>query len=293
MLRLLATASLAALILAACTPPPAEPAAGTDLAAAEDPAAEPASAETPPPAVQPEGFQLAYKLETENYEVSAGIDPAILAFDPPLAWKLWTDARAALDELGATADADRKQADAEQVSSGENWFRGYTLDITYRATAVFDDVISVSETYSTYTGGAHPNYALSGSVHRKGEAGALGLAAFVTDFAVFNEMVIQALVEEKLARGFEAAARDSVEAEIREMLAPSPERPELYKGNFVLEPSTEPGKAGGITVLFSPYDVGAYAEGSYEVTLSATDLLPILTETWSGRFGGEPVVVEQ
>ena len=103
-------------------------------------------------------------------------------------------------------------------------------------------------------------------------------------------MVIKALVEEKIARGFEATARASIESEIREMLAPSPEHPNLYTGNFVLDPSTEAGKAGGITVLFSPYDVGSYAEGSYEITLGAAGLIPILTETWAPRFGGEPVV---
>lgn len=293
MQRLIATAAFAALTLAACTPPPADPAGAAGVPAAQAPSAEIASAEAPPPAAEPEGFQLAYKLETENYAVSSEIDPAILAFDPPLAWKLWVETKTALDALGASADADRETADADQAATGESWFNSYTLDIAYRATAVLDDVISVGETYSTYTGGAHPNYALTGSVYRKGQAGALGLTTFVTDLAVFNEQVIKALVEEKLARGYDAAARESIEAEIRDMLAPSPERPELYQGNFVLVPSTETGKAGGIRVLFSPYDVGSYAEGSYEVTLSAADLIPILTETWRARFGGEPLAADQ
>ena len=42
--------------------------------------------------------------------------------------------------------------------------------------------------------------------------------------------------------------------------------------------------------MFSPYDVGSYAEGAYTVTLPAASLTPILTETWKSRFGGEPLV---
>jgi hypothetical protein len=292
MLRLIAPAAAAFLILAACAPPPADPASETPEAPAEvvDPAVQPESTPSAAPANEPEDFQLSYKRSGETYEVSAEIDPAILAFDAPLAWKLWVDTKAALDGLAETADADKAAADKEEAATGQNWFRGYTLDIAYRATAVLDDVISIKETYSTYTGGAHPNYALSGGVYRKGAPEPLALGTFVTDPAAFNDQVIVALVAEKIARGYEETAQASIQSEIRDMLAPSPEHPDLYKGNFVLDPSTEAGKLGGITVLFSPYDVGSYAEGSYEITLTAADLLPILTPGWAPRFGGEPAV---
>ena len=93
MIRPLSTVSLAALMLAACTPEAAEP-------AAVDAVAETASAEAAPPAAPPaapEGFQTAYSLETENYAVQLDIDPAILAFDPALAWRLWSYGKTSLD----------------------------------------------------------------------------------------------------------------------------------------------------------------------------------------------------
>ena len=292
MLRLIAHAAAAAFILAACAPPPADSASERPEApaAAVDLSVQPESTPAATPATEPEDFQLSYKRGGETYEVSAEIDPAILAFDAPLAWKLWIDTKAALDELAATADADKAAADQDEATTGQNWFRGYTLDIAYHATVVLDDVISIEETYSTYTGGAHPNYALSGGVYRKGAPEPLALGTFVTDPAAFNNQVIAALVAEKIARGYEETAQASIQSEIREMLAPSPDHPDLYKGNFVLDPSTQAGKLGGITVLFSPYDVGSYAEGSYEITLTAVDLLPILTADWAPRFGGEPAV---
>ncbi|MFN3910594.1 RsiV family protein [Hyphomonas sp.] len=287
MQRLVATAAFAALILAACSPPAP---AGTDSAAL-DPAAEAASAPADTP---PEGFELSHVVESENFRGSSEIDPAILAFDPPLAYRLWTKAKAELDDLGNSANEGRRMADEDAAATGEaSWFRGYTLDISHKATSLLDDVISVSDAVGTDTGGAHPNYFIAGGVYRKGEPLALGLDTFIADPAAFNEQVIQALVVVKLERGFEAAARDAVEAELRDLLTPSSENLELYKGKFVLAPSTETGRAGGITVLFSPYDVGSYAEGSYEVTLSAADLAPILTEAWRARFGGEPVTADQ
>ncbi|MFN7165228.1 MAG: hypothetical protein ACK4P2_10470, partial [Hyphomonas sp.] len=189
MIRLLAAAPLAALMLAACTPE----AAGTG--AAEDPAVTAAGAEL----AEPEDFQLSYTLESENYTVQSEIDPTILAFDPPLAWRLWTQAKAELDDLGHSADEGRRMADEDAASTGEaSWFNGYSLEITHKATGVFDDVISVSDFVSTYTGGAHPNYFLAGAIHRKGDTKPLPLSTFITDEAAFNDRVIKALVEEKL-----------------------------------------------------------------------------------------------
>ena len=120
MIRLLSTVSLAALLLAACTPEAAEP-------AAVDAVAETASTEAAPPAA-PEGFQTAYSLESENYAVQLDIDPAILAFDPALAYRLWTYGKTSLDELAVSADEGRKMADEDAAASGEDsWFMGYTL----------------------------------------------------------------------------------------------------------------------------------------------------------------------
>ena len=289
MLRPFATASVLALIISACAP------AGEDekLPPAEEAAVGEAAGAAPQPAAEaPADFQLSYRLVSENYEVSLEIDPAILAFDPPLAWRLWTDARTELDAFGASADADRKTADADAAAGGDNWFRGYTLDINHTSTLVLEDVISVSDSLGTYTGGAHPNYVLAGSVYRKGEGVPLGLSAFIADPPAFNDLVVRGLVDEKMARGYGPSMRGAVEAEIREYLAPSLEVPDIYAGRFVLEPSTEAGKVGGITVLFSPYDVGSYAEGAYTVTLPAANIAPVLTEAWAGRFGGEPVAPE-
>ncbi len=288
MIRLLASACVCVLLVAACSP--VAPATDPVDEAGVEAAVEAAAAEA---ATAPEGFELSTEREGENYKVTAEIDPAILAFDPPLAWRLWKNADAQLNELAASADEGRRMADEDAAATGNpSWFMGYTLDITHKATVVLEDVISVSDMVGTYTGGAHPNYFLGGGIYRKGEEAALPLSAFVTDAAAFNDLVIKALVEEKIERGYEPMESASVEASLRELLVPSAEAPDVYTHNLLLAASTEPGKAGGITVVFSPYDIGAYAEGSYEVTIPADALTPILTEAWAGRFGGLPVSQE-
>jgi hypothetical protein len=286
MIRLLAAVSAAALMLAACT-------ADEPVSEAADPAAETASAEPAAPQ-PPEGFELSTVRETESYKGTAEIDPAILAFDPALAYRLWSYADEQLDQLATDAEEGRRMADEDAAETGNtSWFMGYTLDITHKSTLVLEDVISVSDFTGTYTGGAHPNYFLGGGVYRKGEEGSLPLSTFVSDASAFNDLVIRALADERIERGFEPAERSYVEAGLRELLAPSTEVPDVYAGRFLLAASTEAGKAGGITVVFSPYDIGSYAEGSYEVTVPAGDLAPILTEAWAPRFGGEPVVEEE
>jgi hypothetical protein len=291
MLRLTATTALAALMLAACTPaaptpddgapkPEAEAAIGIEAVAPEEAA----------PVEIPDRAALAYANKSENYEVSFEIDPAILDFDEALAAKIWREAKAELAGFESMADSDRKSADQDAAASGnESWFRTYSLDITYRVTAVQGDIISIQHTVSHYTGGAHPNYALGGGIYQRGQTAPLPLAAFITDVPAFETQVISAIVDEKLARGYEET-RPVLATSVSEMLAPSTEQPAVFEGRFVLDDSTEAGKFGGMTVLFSPYDVGAYAEGAYVVTLPAAGLAPILTSDWAGKFGGSPVV---
>ena len=278
MLRLTATTALAALMLAACTPaaPASEDGAGKPEGKAAV-AVETAAAEDSVPVEIPDRATLVYANQSDNYEVSYEIDPAILDFDAALAAKLWREANAELAEFTNMADADRKSADADAAASGgESWFRAYSLDLMYRVTAEQGDFISIEHTVSHYTGGAHPNYALGGGVYQRGQAAPLPLSAFITDEAAFETQVVNAIVDEKLKRGYEEA-RPVLVSSVNEMLAPSAEISNIYEGRFILEDSTEAGKFGGISVLFSPYDVGSYAEGAYTITLPAADLAPILT----------------
>ena len=236
-------------------------------------------------------FQLSFKRESGRYAFTSEIDPAILEFDPELADQLWRETKQALESFARQADEAAVAADSLAAETGGSpWFTLFTFDVSYKAGPVLEDVIAVRKTVSSFTGGAHPNLFLSGFNYRKGENIPLQLSTFIADEPAFHALVIKDLFGQRLERGFEAFDIASVEAGQSETLVPTEEIEDAYSGRFVLEASTDTGKLGGISVLFSPYAVGAYAEGAYTVTLTAEELIPILAETWAGRFSGEPLI---
>jgi hypothetical protein len=287
MIRLLASASIAAFFLAACAPaaktsrdaPEAEQALGGDDSAA--------------PAMtfdMPGDFQLSWSQESDAASVSSELDPAILAFDPELAYRLWKDAKSSLDEMMAQASGDQAMAAEDAATSGEpSWFRPYTMEISSKATLVLDDLISIEHFIAQYTGGAHGNYFMGGDIYRKGEPEPVKLAEMIADEPGFSALVVKGLVEEKIKRGYEEGERAVIASELGDLLVPSADYPDVFGGHVVLQASDEAGKIGGVVVLFSPYEVGSFAEGSYEILIPAADLAPVLTPAWKDRFGGTPL----
>ena len=292
MKRLFLTASVAALMLAACTPASDAPADGAAAPDAET--AQAASADPSEPAALPADLgSPAFEETGEEYEIRTVVDPEIVAFDAALA-KLYFDvARVSLDALKEQAINDSKSAAEDAAANGtESWFRPYAMEFRFEATAVQGDIISVLQNVYTESGGAHPNYSLKGIVQQKDQPDPVAISAVVADLAGFGERVKFHLTDKKQERIYGDASREMVEAEVDELLGDDANAGSVWGANYILVPSTEAGKFGGITVLFSPYDVGPYAEGSYTVTVPASELAGKLTPDWEGRFGGDPVVAD-
>src|SRR5690606_24713089 len=57
---------------------------------------------------------------------------------------------------------------------------------------------------------------------------------------------------------------------------------------FVLVPSSVGGKAGGLRFLISPYIVGPWAEGGYEVVVPQTAFRSLLAPAYADEFAGQP-----
>jgi hypothetical protein len=290
MKRLLLTASMAALLLAACAPQGEAPAAG----GLEEPVAQTASTDTGQADTLPADLgSPAFEETTEAYEIRTVVDPAIVAFDNALAQTYFNAARESLDALKEQAINDNKVAAEDAAANGtESWFRQYAMEFRFEATAQQGDIISVLENVYSYTGGAHPNYALKGIVQQKARPEPVAIGAVVADAAGFGERLKYHLTDEKLERIYGDFSRDMVATEVDELLGDDANAGSVWGANYVLAPSTEAGKFGGITVLFSPYDIGPYAEGAYIITVPASELEGKLTPDWSARFGGEPVLEE-
>lgn len=251
---------------------------------------------TGPGAVTSGNLVLDFEETEPQYTVSTQIDPAITAFDPALAALIAQAARGEVEIFSAQARADEKLAAAEAAANGgETWFRPYQLEIVHDVTAGTADIISLKKVAYVYTGGAHPNTAMAGSIYTRTSPEPVKAETILRDMTAFREAVIAGLIEEKMQRGWEPSQREIVAGEVRDLLtAELPgAAPWSMVSNIVLEPSDEPGKFGGITVLYSPYDVGAYAEGPYTVTVASAALQPMLAADWKDRFGGQPLVAPE
>ncbi len=243
----------------------------------------------------PGDLVLDLERTTPQFTVSSKIDPAIAAFDPALAALIAQSARAEIDTFTAQAVADEKLvADEAAANGGETWFRAHELQIDYKVTAGTTDIISIEKNVYVDTGGAHPNTKMAGTIYTRTSPDPVRPDAILADMAAFREAVIAGLIEEKIKRGWEPSERDTVAGEVRDLLTEAPEdaEPLAMIRNIVLEPSDVPGKFGGITVLYSPYEVGAYAEGPYTVTVASAALQPMLAASWQDRFGGKPPLRE-
>ena len=57
---------------------------------------------------------------------------------------------------------------------------------------------------------------------------------------------------------------------------------------FTLAPGTVKGRAGGLIFVYSPYDIGAYVEGGYDVLLPLAVFRDALKPEYAGEFAGSP-----
>jgi hypothetical protein len=218
------------------------------------------------------------------YGIDAQIDPAIAAFDPALALELAQEYAQATSNFAASAEEDKAFAEEQRAKGEEVWWAGYSYDSAYTATAQVGDVISIVRTLSVFTGGAHPNHDQGGLVMYRGGDTPVKIGHFVADKAGFAARIKKGLVDEKIARGYDPAERSTIEGEVNDILAGD----DGWMDNYVLDASDQKGKFGGITVLFSHYQVGSYAEGAYDIQVPASELAAFLKAEKKALFGGTP-----
>jgi len=163
----------------------------------------------------------------------------------------------------------------------------WTVERTYATASVVGPYVSVLRSDYLNTGGAHPNTQMD-TILWDGNAGKrISIRPFFTEMAdngptmtALAKLVRAAVIAEKKARGIPA-----------EMIA-DPEwlkgiKPQLTAiGPVTLTPSTEAGKSAGLTVHFSPYDVGPYAEGAYVVFVPWQAFKPHLSAAGAAIFAG-------
>ncbi len=229
--------------------------------------------------------RLTFEAASNAYGISGAIDPKIATFDPAIADQLARSIAQESSNFAAMGKQAMAEADAAKAKGEEFWFPApYSLDSRYSAAGTAGNMMSIYATQNMYSGGAHGNYVLTGLTFQKGADTPESIENFVSDMEALKALVVDGIVTEKMARGYEEGQRAIAQGETNDALSGD----FSWADNFVLNASSQPGKFGGLTVLFSPYAIGSYAEGSYEIVIPAAKLKPILKADRAGLFAGEP-----
>lgn len=219
-----------------------------------------------------------FSIKTKALEASVFLDAKIKA-DPALAAN-------SLAEGKKWAETNRADADKERKSDPELFRNGpWTMERKYETRSVVDDrYVSIVRADYEYTGGAHPNSTSDTILWDKSAGKRISIRPFFTETAddgptlkAMRQGVIASLNAEKKQRGVEGTDTSAIEAI----------EPKLLKiGPVSLAPSTVAGKSSGLTFHYSPYAVGAYAEGPYVAFVPWETLKPYLTPEGVRIFGG-------
>lgn len=217
------------------------------------------------------------KIDQEMLTASASIDGRISDFSPALS-----------ERIKAEIDLAFEKAEAIAASDAEEGFTApHDYQYEFEKSASVDDIISIDYFNMMFTGGAHPNYLLGGILHDRAEGEDISPTVILSEAGTAD---MKTLLMEKLA----AAKAERMTMELEDMRGEVadvfPKEIEFWFGQVVLLPSTEAEKFGGLNVRFSPYDVGPYAEGSYDLLVTAAELDGKLSERFAPMFGGDPIV---
>ncbi len=224
-----------------------------------------------------------YSITTKNIEASVSIEAPLKSY-PGLADYLLADGRRELARQRAGADKDRKEMpDVFREGRHYSFFeRSYT-----QHSAIGRYVSIVRDDYLDGLG-AHPNTLINTILWDAEAKKAISVRPLFKETADGGP-TLRALA--KAIRAALAAKKKSREIEVKDPDTDdnlSSVKPKLFDiGALALAPSTTAGKSAGLIAYFSPYAVGAYAEGSYTVFVPFTEFARFLSPAGMVLFGGE------
>lgn len=235
------------------------------------PAASPAAV-TPAEAAAP----MAFEAKSPFAEVRLTL-PVAIKSQPDLHARVYAAAVRDLRAFSEGAQADRTEA------GGDAGMAPYDRSIEITPGGETAKLFSLIRTNSEYTGGAHPNASFAAILWDKAlkrEITAADLLTKGADLSALDTALCAAINAEKKRRDPTAQTVSLTGADWS--------CPRAAQTPFVLATGTQPGKAGGLVFLIGPYQVGPYAEGSYEVTVPQSAFRALVAPAYADEFGGGP-----
>ena len=265
--------ALAALVLvAACQ-------RGTDDEATRTVAeAPPAQPQADPQVTEAEqAAPLTYSRETAYADVELTLPEAVIAY-PDLHATLYRE-----EVQGMRAFLEGAQSDHTEYS-GEDGFPPYERSVTYEVAGQSARLLSLTEVSYEYTGGAHPNSSFGAVLWDKTADRRLQPASLFrrgADMTALDRALCDAintarsaLMDEPSSLTLEGGGAFTC--------------PRAAQTPFVLAASTTGGRVGGLEFLIGPYQVGPYAEGSYQIVVPQSVFRSLIDPAFSAEFAGQP-----
>ena len=220
---------------------------------------------------------LSFADKSDAAEVSLKL-PAALARQPDLHARIYAEDVASLRQFSEGAANERAELGGEGGPT-----QPYERTIEWSMGADTSKLLSVWSLQAEYTGGAHGNSSFNAVLWDK------ALKRLIAPTALFNPGV-DAAMDKALCDALTAEKKRRLEATYQ---PPGPDTwscPKWRTVSFTLSPSTEPGKAAGLTFLIAPYVAGAYAEGDYRITVPHSAFAGFLKPAYADEFAGSPNV---
>jgi len=200
--------------------------------------------------------------------------------------------------------AERNRAEASKASRDEpQFFRGgqrWTFERSYEIRSVVGRYVSILRDDGTFTGGAHPNSYTNTILWDSDARRRISIRPLFRETADNGPTMTTLARLARIAVAAEKLEREAINVDVpKEKLTPERlaeldtfiadgAQPSLLKiGPISLAPSTEAGKSSGLTFHYSPYAVGAYAEGPYTVFVPWTAFEAHLSAQGAAIFGGQ------
>jgi hypothetical protein len=236
--------------------------------------------------------KAAVSVHTKTISASVSIDNELKAY-PGLYDNLLAEGRKELAKWRADADKERRES-SDSFAGGRKW----TLERSYSQRSAVGRYVSITREDGTYTGGAHPNRHTDTILWDRVAKKPISIRPFFKETAdngptmtALAKLARVAVARLKIDRNDNYGEKDKLDPE--KFAAESSDlqtgiEPKLLKlGPVTLAPSTVADKSSGLTFHYSPYAVGAYAEGDYVAFVPWTDFKQFLSPEGLAIFAGE------
>lgn len=219
---------------------------------------------------------LTFANATPYASVKLTLPEAIKPY-PDLHARLYGEEVSKLRQFAEGAQADRTEA------GGDEGLPAYEKTVTFAAAGETGKLFSLQRVDFDYSGGAHPNTLATGILWDK------ALKRLIGAGDLFRKGADLTPLDQALCTAVNAARRARVPAARSISLNGGGDFtcPRAADTPFVLAPGTVGGKAGGLVFLIGPYQVGPYAEGSYEIAIPHAVFHALLVPAYADEFAGQ------